>query len=141
QTTMPLISGANLQVTTAGFYILESNCSGCIKRDTFELGECFSNPCRRSEVRVEDLFADYDHHLRFFPNPAIEYVTVEWLTNPPRDATLQLVNASGQVLRTIAVPDGAPRVPVPVYDLSSGIYFIQVREGPRIYRAAKLIKE
>ena len=141
QTETPLGVGATWTTTYGGCYILESDCFGCIKRDTFKLGECYSNPCRRTFVGIEELLAEGQPPLRFYPNPAADVITVEWLGEAPLHARLNIVDLTGRLVRTIDVPDAAATVTISVDDLPSGMFFIQVQEGGRMYRAAKLVVE
>lgn len=139
-TTTPLGSGAIWNTTTGGFYILESDCYGCIKRDTFELKECYSNPCRRL-VHIEEILSNGKRPLRLFPNPATDYMTLEWLGEAPRNASLFIFDPLGRLMRTISVPDGTSQLRFPVDDLPSGIYFLRVQERGQWYEVAKLVKE
>ncbi len=141
QTETPLGTGANWTTTYGGCYILESDCYGCIKRDTFKLGECYSNPCRRTFVGIEELFPEGQPPLRFYPNPAADVITVEWLGEAPLNARLNIVDLAGRLVRAIDVPSVAARVTISVDDLPSGMFFVQVQEGSRVYRAAKLVVE
>ncbi len=140
QTEAPLGGGPVWNTSTGGFFILESDCYGCIKRDTFELIECYSNPCRRA-VRIEELFAGKDRLMRFYPNPATDHITVEWLSDAPKNAQILITDPDGRILSTVAVPDASKQLTLQVDDLPSGIFFVKVQSADRMYTAAKLIKE
>ena len=140
QTETPLGPGPVWNTGTGGFYILESDCYGCIKRDTFELIECYSNPCRRA-VTIEELFAEKERPLRFYPNPATDLVTVEWTGDVPKNAQILITDPDGRVLRSIAVPETSRQLTISLDNLPSGIFFVKVRSADQTYTAAKLVKE
>ena len=139
QTEVNLGTGNTISTTYGGSYILESDCYGCIKRDTFILNECYSKPCRRL-VYIEDLFPG-EVPMRFFPNPASDYITVEWLNDAPKNAHLMITDLAGRIILKMNVPESEKQVIISVTDLPTGMFFIQIQERGRMYRAAKLIVE
>ncbi|CCH56161.1 peptidase S8 and S53 subtilisin kexin sedolisin [Fibrisoma limi BUZ 3] len=121
------IPGATSQtyvVVQTGRYSVRGNVNGC--------GESLSN-----EVYLAILATEPDPDsgsLTVYPNPAINQVTVTFLTQaalkqPP---TVQLIDSRGSLIRTAPLQrDGkAYSAQLPVADLPGGTFFVTVRTAP-----------
>lgn len=63
--------------------------------------------------------------MKFFPNPAVNFITFEFRENPPSGSSLQVFSFLG---RQVAIaPVNAKRITVNVSELFRGVYVFQVR--------------
>lgn len=134
-----------LTVSTPGYYFLESDCNGCIKKVGFNLLGCNSfqaNPPREcGVVSVQELMEEKETPLHIFPNPTTGQLTIEWTGTAPKNARVFITDAMGQHLQSITVPDAAMRLNATIDDLPSGVYFVKVRSSDQLFTVARLVKE
>ncbi|MEM1323877.1 MAG: SdrD B-like domain-containing protein, partial [Bacteroidota bacterium] len=63
----------------------------------------------------------------FYPNPTKDFTTLRVVTPFESQATVEIVNAHGQILRTLIVPQGSNSLDIDMSDLQPGFYFMQVK--------------
>ncbi len=75
---------------------------------------------------------DNDHKVvKFYPNPAISYITFELVKEPSKTYTLQIYSFLGKMVKN--VPDVSEKTTVNVGDFNRGLYTFQLKdEGGRI---------
>ncbi|MBK6930929.1 MAG: T9SS type A sorting domain-containing protein [Saprospirales bacterium] len=137
--TEPIIAGDVLNTTTAGYYIVESDCDGCIRRDTFQLTPCSSNPCGRL-ISVEELETNENRLVRVYPNPAMDKITIAWIGDAPQKGQVVMTDLSGKVVHTIALT-GMNQMQIEIDRLPVGMYFLKIQSDERWFNAAKIVIE
>ncbi len=83
----------------------------------------------QSNVIVIDMDLDIqDLRLTAYPNPTQDQLRVVWQSPATADdGSIQLIEASsGKILQRFAMPEGTNMMEIPVQDLPSGLYVIQV---------------
>ena len=70
-------------------------------------------------------------HLRAFPNPAIDQLTVQWDRPTAAEGTLQIIDGRGRLLQTKAVPAGTQTQQLSVGQFPAGIYYLRWIDGRR----------
>jgi glycosidase len=81
------------------------------------------------------LFADTQTEIKVYPNPAMNYLIIERVTN--EEADIRILSFSGQLIKSLKLENGQTRIDVS--SLKKGIYFLQLIEG-RQSKTIKLLK-
>ena len=79
-----------------------------------------------SKVRNAMILADLLKEVAVYPNPFTDKVNVELTKVSAKGATVEIVNAFGQVVKTVKIPGGQARQEVDMSDLQSGFYVIKI---------------
>jgi SdrD B-like domain/SprB repeat/Secretion system C-terminal sorting domain len=79
-----------------------------------------------SKVRNAMILADLYKEVAIYPNPFTNKVNVELTKVSAKGATVEVVNAFGQVVKTVKIPGGQSRQEVDMSDLQSGFYVIKI---------------
>ncbi len=65
--------------------------------------------------------------INVFPNPATDFITIDWGDFPIYStAVVEVINAIGQVEQRLSISN-ENRIQVPIYHLPKGIYFLKVK--------------
>ncbi len=85
--------------------------------------------------------AIWEPQIKMFPNPVSSNLQIEYTINNPSEVSMQIYSLSGNVVKTItpSALKGENSINVPVNDLPSGAYFINLRDGNN-QKSAKFIK-
>ncbi|MBC7775755.1 MAG: T9SS type A sorting domain-containing protein [Phycisphaerae bacterium] len=78
--------------------------------------------------------------LRVGPNPASEWVQVEWAANETNETTVSLLDLSGKVLQEQTAQGGETSVRLDLQGLPAGVYLVQVAQGGQA-EVTKLIRQ
>ena len=70
--------------------------------------------------------------FRLFPNPAHDATLLQLAAPAPAELRLCLTDANGRTLRHWILPAGADRLPLPLDGLSSGVYWLWLRDDERV---------
>ncbi len=93
------------------------------------------------EARPENSLAV---NLKIFPNPASEYVDVEFEMATPAIINMRIIDAQGRVAHQYAenqdIMEGAYRARVPVKQLPPGIYQVQIQDSSGKTTSNKFVK-
>ena len=98
----------------------------------------YANGCNRRSEPVAipggstSLADSWPAGLLVYPQPAAEVVHLRWTSAPSRAWHLRLLSPGGQVVRQQAVSPG-PGASLSLQGLPSGLYLLEVRQGPRTY--------
>jgi alpha-amylase len=76
--------------------------------------------------------ADSDH-IKLFPNPASEKVTIKTEDTPNTPFGLTIVNSTGQISREESVQNESNSVDIETQRFKEGLYIVKVRSGNRLY--------
>ncbi len=70
-------------------------------------------------------------NLRFFPNPASGFATLEILNDKVSAATIEIYNELGEIVfeQQATLNNGNNRVPISLSTLSNGLYFVKLNTG------------
>ena len=79
-----------------------------------------------SKVKGAMILADLLKEVAVYPNPFTDKVNVELTRVTAKGATVEIVNAFGQVVKTVKIPGGQARQEVDMSDLQSGFYVIKI---------------
>jgi len=66
--------------------------------------------------------------FRVFPNPADEYLQIEFETVSKKSKTITITDAEGKIVRSVTLADPYTIVVIPTFDLACGIYFVQTED-------------
>ena len=81
-------------------------------------------------IYVDFADASVSHALKVFPNPAPESIRASWARGTKENATLRIINSSGQLLRSYAIYGDQATFELPLEGLTSGVYILQLeRQG------------
>jgi len=97
-------------------------------------------PVSCGRVSIEE-FPDNYSQVKIFPNPTTGEITIEWMDGAPRDTRLFITDQMGHRLRSIVVPYGEKSLMTIVDDIPSGLYYVKIQSGNRLFTVAKLVKE
>ena len=78
------------------------------------------------------------HELRVFPNPAQDYVHLQFTGQGP--AQLEVRNLTGQVVwqQSLSLTENST-LKIPVHSLSRGLYFLSVRQANQVYEQSLVL--
>ncbi|RMG80440.1 MAG: T9SS C-terminal target domain-containing protein, partial [Bacteroidetes bacterium] len=80
------------------------------------------------------------NHLKIYPNPAKDKITIEKQNGNFKKASLELYNSLGQSVRYIEnISSG--NIIIERDDLKKGVYFYTIKEGSRLVASGKLLFE
>jgi hypothetical protein len=97
---------------------------------------------RESYSKVADIYFGSDYRVTIYPNPAQEVLHVDvWMTQAT-PATIQLIDASGRIVKSIRtdLSKGNNDVLLPINDLSNGVYLVKVFNGKGLHYSQTLRK-
>lgn len=80
----------------------------------------------KSQVKVSSPETDHKVVKKFYPNPAVSFITFELDKEPAVTYTLVLYSFIGKLVKTI--PDLQDRTQVTVSDLTRGLYTFQLKD-------------
>jgi hypothetical protein len=63
--------------------------------------------------------------LSTYPNPATEDLTIKPTTSVAADQTYYILNAAGNLVKTVVLPKNQTSVQVSVGELASGLYLVK----------------
>jgi hypothetical protein len=111
-----------------GFYTVTiTDANGCTFQQTYQVDFGLGLPNTQTPVELE-----------LYPNPASSYI---WITLPKNTETLlvQISDVRGVVVfeRTVMPQEFLEPIKLPIFNLSQGLYFVQVK-GVSIYHSRKL---
>ncbi len=78
--------------------------------------------------------------MHLYPNPVVDYVTLEIFDSLNDEVLLQVMNINGTVLQNVNVPANTPRQELDFSNLPSGTYFIKVKYGRIDVKVLKVLK-
>jgi hypothetical protein len=71
--------------------------------------------------------SDPEHKvIKFYPNPAVSYITFELTKEPNKTYSLQIFSFLGKKVKE--VPDIVDKTTVPLSDLNRGLYTFQLKD-------------
>lgn len=73
--------------------------------------------------------------LRIYPNPAVEFLSIEFGDNSQEDVAVTIINSIGQTVLTTKTTDR-----IDVQNLESGVYFLQLKTTNQIGTSKFIIK-
>ena len=88
----------------------------------------------------EVIFYNESKLALLYPNPARENAVLEIFESYDQDVTVELMSASGQLVRSYEVQAGSPRLSLDLSDVMSGVYLLRVRFGDTNVKALRLVK-
>lgn len=83
----------------------------------------------------------WESEIKLFPNPAKSNIQIEYTVSNPDEVTMRIFSIAGNVMKTItpSALEGENSINVPVNDLPTGTYFINMTDGNN-QKVAKFIK-
>ncbi len=81
---------------------------------------------------VKDLDAVNDLEVAVYPNPAVNYTTIETSSSNDDTVEIQIINANGQVVKTMDDLSANNTTQVDVSGLTSGVYIINVHSNGKL---------
>lgn len=133
-TPIPGATNATYISPTAGIFIFESNCNGCIRTAVHEVVQC--GMCI---VSVDDFGLGV--HVKIYPNPTTGDMTVQISPMPLRNGTVKVVDLNGKVLVSEKIPDGQEKHTLSLAHLPTGLYFVQVFENDVLVWIDKIVRD
>lgn len=80
-------------------------------------------------------------NMRIVPNPTSGQLTIEWLGFSPKNGSVEILTSLGQLVRSMPVEDGSPRLETSVADLPEGIYFVKVSLAGRQVAILRFVRQ
>ena len=82
----------------------------------------------------------FDQNIKINPNPAKDFIQVRFSKQFNSSVTIRLINSLGQIKKSIQNHASNNSLIIPVNDLASGIYFLEIDDGMNKF-IQKIIKE
>jgi hypothetical protein len=77
-------------------------------------------------------------YLKVFPNPARNFITVEYnLDSEPANAQVLVIAADGRMIRHVHLKNSRDQVVIELQNLPSGMYIIQLKNNHKMLGTAK----
>jgi len=80
-------------------------------------------------------------NIKVWPNPAINYVNIEFAEKLGQDAELKVYNTLGQVVLRKLLNEGQKKISIELDDLNSGIYLFEVLGDKKVLGVGKFVVE
>ncbi|MES2620565.1 MAG: T9SS type A sorting domain-containing protein [Bacteroidota bacterium] len=141
-----VISYPNMEGLACGFdsagFVLPSYNLTIPTFPNFNLGKLVGSPCDTLTVLNETAPATKEKEIKVFPNPAAEYVTVDYgFTDWSKgDVDLEITNGLGQAMHKQQLPRYSGFQKIEVSDLTSGVYVVNIKRKGQVVGAAKFGK-
>jgi len=84
-----------------------------------------------------------DDLINIYPNPVNDQLRLKFnRVEPENNLSLRIVGINGESIfeKTIAKPAGFYSLPLSVLHLQSGLYYIEIKKGKKLYASKKFIK-
>ncbi len=109
----------------------------------FRMGPLTSSGCDTLTRLNETARAEKEKTLKVFPNPATDYVTIDYgFTDWNKgEATLEITNQLGQVVHRQILPMYSGFQKVEVSQLATGVYTAFIKRGVQVVATAKFVRE
>ncbi len=92
--------------------------------------------------QIGDVVADNSLFVKMSPNPVSNQLQVSFKTADVDNTTIHIINSLGQIVKTVeAGKVNAGNISIPVANLSTGVYSIQLLSGGKNIATQKLVKE
>jgi hypothetical protein len=75
------------------------------------------------------IYNDVKFNLRIFPNPANDYIQVQFINSSNEAGQIEITNLAGQILMNTSIQAGQERATLAVTGLPAGLYIIKVRQA------------
>ena len=117
--------------------------SGLPYYPNYRLGALPGSPCDTLTGLNETARAEKEKILKVFPNPATDYITVDYgFTDWNKgEATLEITNQLGQVVHRQPLPMYSGFQKVEVSQLAIGVYTAFIKRGVQVVATAKFVRE
>jgi hypothetical protein len=90
-----------------------------------------------SKIVSVETISDKQQEVKIYPNPTHTILTVEHASTTE---TLEVLNALGQVVKTIPIKPEAVQTSISTSDLDNGIYFLRIHAGNGLDKSIKTIR-
>ncbi|OFZ27800.1 MAG: hypothetical protein A2437_01140 [Bacteroidetes bacterium RIFOXYC2_FULL_40_12] len=102
--------------------------------NNFEVLQTATSDTTSNTVGIEEWFAqNAEPDFVLFPNPASDEVYMVFNPNASyADATVQVLNQQGRVVKQLQANGNSPHLTIGVHDLAPGIYLVQWRQTNRV---------
>ena len=93
-------------------------------------------------TQVADVVANNSLFIKMSPNPVVNQLQISFKTADTDNTTINIINSLGQVVKTVdAGKVNSGNLSIPVTNLSSGVYTVQLLKGGKNIATQKLVKE
>ncbi len=92
---------------------------------------------------VKYVFWDDLKVVQVYPNPASEFIKIDWSSKNNSDLKVKLSDMRGRIIQHVQFKSktGMNSLKLKTHDLPSGIYFVQVYENNRLIKSEKVRKQ
>ena len=96
-----------------------------------EFAQRFKDAGGVAMVGINDVITNSHFELSVFPNPAADYLMLNFSSEKPANTIIELVNLEGKVIKHYdeGMTSGNHSVEINTSGISSGIYFLKVKSG------------
>lgn len=84
----------------------------------------FTLTIRDDDLQPSGITENYFSMIKVFPNPAVDFIQIE---NMPEQATIQVFDLSGSLLKEVAALSVSEKLPV--QELADGVYLLKISSG------------
>ena len=102
--------------------------------EVFRDFDCESVEFRRNQNSIEELGIDFI----LKPNPANNVVQIDFKNNSDFSGSIRIVNALGEHIAEIEKPYKSNLLSLELYEIPSGVYFVQLWKGDSLVKSQKL---
>lgn len=77
--------------------------------------------------------------LKLYPNPASDYLFIEYDVIFVKEAKLQIYNSIGAVVYTINLEERKDNIKIPVSEYKNGLYFCSLKIDGKLFKTKKIL--
>jgi len=104
---------------------------------TFVPNTISAAPEQVAVVETESVIAD--NEFQVYPNPAVDELTISYLTKTTGFYTVKIIDQTGRIVKTIITEGSNEKSTIDISSLSQGLYFVSLTTGDKVI-TKKLIK-
>jgi len=120
-------SGSNFNATTAGEYWVVITRNGCSTESNHIILNCPSS--RATSVAAVNEISDVQKYLKVQPNPATNFLDVQWTTKNTSQTSIRILNAEGKIVKTITTQGAINNQRISLNGLAKGLYMLVLKTG------------
>ncbi|HET6226547.1 MAG TPA: T9SS type A sorting domain-containing protein, partial [Bacteroidia bacterium] len=120
-------SGSSFTATTAGEYWVVITKNGCSTESNHITLSCPSVKAQSNQFDKE--VSILQNGLRVKPNPATNFLDVQWTTRNISQTSIRILNAEGKIVKTITTQRTVNQQRISLDGLAKGIYMLVLKTG------------
>ena len=125
--TLQSSNGSGFTATSAGEYWVVILKNGCSSESNHITLSCPSVRVKTGEANNE--VVNVQKYLKVQPNPATNFLDVQWKTTNTSQTSIHILNAEGKTVKTITTQGAVNQQRITLNGLAKGVYMLVLKTG------------